>query len=113
MHVSVYKKVRTLATRAVGEFPSSINLRLQKPNWVADEELSIALNVKFVVSQSSLLRSHLGILYIFLLGRFGISFSAPGLSLSPCKNILFFSIFTIIPSNLTFIFELDIVFFGE
>ena len=30
-----YNKVRALAARAVGEFPSSNNLRLQKPSWVA------------------------------------------------------------------------------
>ena len=34
LRMSVTKKIRALATRAVGEILSSSNLRLQKPSWV-------------------------------------------------------------------------------
>ena len=65
--MSVYNKVGALATRAVGEFPSSNNLRLQ--NLVESqleitkmESCLIALIAKFALKKFSLCVSRLGLL---------------------------------------------------
>ncbi|KAF2551131.1 hypothetical protein F2Q68_00034976 [Brassica cretica] len=78
--MSVYNKVGALATRAVGEYPSSNNLRLQnlvesQLEITKTESCLIALSAKFAPKKFSPCASRLGILIYSLQGRFELSSS--------------------------------------
>ncbi|KAF2565203.1 hypothetical protein F2Q70_00025704 [Brassica cretica] len=80
--MSVYNKVGALSARAVGEFPSSNNLRLQN---LVESQLEItktesclnALSAKFALKKFSLFASRLGLLIYSLQGRFELFPSCP------------------------------------
>ncbi|KAF3575611.1 hypothetical protein DY000_02031093 [Brassica cretica] len=72
--MSVYNKVGASTTRAVGEFPSSNNLRLQnlvesQLEITKTESCLIALSAKFSLEKSSLSASRLGLLIYSLQER--------------------------------------------
>ncbi|KAF3533719.1 hypothetical protein DY000_02040361 [Brassica cretica] len=78
--MSVYNKVVAWATRAVGEFPTSNNLRMQnlvesQLEITKTESCLIALNAKFALKKFSPCASRLGLLIYSLQGRFELSSS--------------------------------------
>ena len=80
--MSVYNKVRASATRAVGEFPSSNNLRLQnlvesQLEITKTESCLIALNAKFALKKFSFVPLTQNSLYTP--SKVGLSFSLPAL----------------------------------
>ncbi|KAF3485236.1 hypothetical protein F2Q69_00052864 [Brassica cretica] len=80
--MSIYNKEGALATRAVGEFPSSNNLKLQN---LVESQLEItktgscliALSAKFALEKFSLCASRLGLLIYS--SKVGFRFSLPAL----------------------------------